>query len=232
MWATRQRLSQRHRWAASLRFLGLSSWPTFRSRTAGGATTVADAHDLARDPYVYNLIRRKARQVVGKTGLTPDDVPDVEQELFRRFLDRLRRCRRQPPRPHAFVTLAVNQSVRNFLRDRSTRKRNGGPASLNTPIADGDGRPVDLAQTVAEHEQANRTGCGARPAEEAIDLVQDVAAVLADLPARLRALAERLKAGDSITRAAEALGLPRTTASSQVRCLRQHFERAGLRDYC
>jgi RNA polymerase sigma-70 factor, ECF subfamily len=212
-------------------FVRLSSWPTLRSPAAGGATAVADAHDLAHDPYVRNLIRRKARQVVGKAGLTPDDVPDIEQEFFRRFLERLRRCRRQPARPHAFVTLAVNQSVRNYLRDRSARKRNGSAASLGVPVADGDGRSVDLAQTVAEHEQANRTGRHARPAEEASDLAQDVAAVLANLPARLRALAERLKAGDSITRAAEALGLPRTTANDQVRCLRQHFERAGLRDY-
>jgi RNA polymerase sigma-70 factor (ECF subfamily) len=161
---------------------------------------VADAQDLARDPYVHNLIRRKARQVVGKAGLTPDDVPDVEQELFRRFLERLRRCRREPARPHAFVTLAVNQSVRNYLRDRFARKRNGGAASLGVPVADGDGRPVDLAQTIAEHEQANRTGRDALPTEEASALAQDVAAVLDNIPARLRALAERLMAGDSITR--------------------------------
>jgi RNA polymerase sigma-70 factor (ECF subfamily) len=179
---------------------------------------VADAQDLARDPYVHNLIRRKARQVVGKAGLTPNDVPDIEQELFRRFLERLRRCRREPPRPQAFVTLAVNQSVRNFLRDRAARKRNGG-------------RLAELTEAVAEHEQANRTGRAALPAEEASALAQDVAAVLAGLPGRLRALAERLKAGESVKRAAEALGLPRTTVSSWVRQLRWHFGRAGLRDY-
>jgi RNA polymerase sigma-70 factor (ECF subfamily) len=192
---------------------------------------VADAQDLARDPYVHNLIRRKARQLVGKAGLTPNDIADVEQELFRRFLERLRRCKRAPARPHAFVTLAVNQSVRNFLRDRSAQKRNGGGlASLSAATADHDGRPVDLAQTVAEHEQANRTGRDARTAEEVSALAQDVAAVLDGVPDRLRALAERLKAGDSITRAAAALGLPRTTVSSWVCRLREHFERAGLRN--
>jgi RNA polymerase sigma-70 factor (ECF subfamily) len=193
---------------------------------------VADAQDLELDPYVHNLIRRKARQVVGKAGLTPGDVPDLEQELFRRFLERLRRCRHQPANPHAFVTLTVNQSLRSYLRDRSARKRNGGGlASLATPVADGDGRPVDLAQTVAEHERANRTGHVTLSTQEASALAQDVAGVLANVPPHLRALAERLQAGDSITRAAEALGLPRTTANDQVRHLREHFERAGLRDY-
>jgi DNA-directed RNA polymerase specialized sigma24 family protein len=130
------------------------------------------------------------------------------------------------------VTLAVNQSVRNFLRDRSARKRNGNAVSLGLPVVDGDGRLVDLSQIVAEHEQANRTGHNTRSAAEAFDLDEDIAAVLANLPARLRALAARLQAGDSITRAAEVLGLPRTTANSQVRSLRQHFERAGLCKYC
>src|SRR5262249_13823079 len=135
-------------------------------------------------------------------------------------------------RPHAFVTLAVNQSLRNFLRDRAAQKRNGGGlASLSAAAADRDGRSVDLAQTVVEHEQANRTGRDARTAEEMSALAQDVQKILAGAPAPLRALAERLKAGASVTRAAEALGLPRTTVSSWLPQLREHFERAGLRDY-
>jgi len=63
-----------------------------------------------------------------------------------------------------------------------------------------------------------------------VELVHDVAAVLAKLPPKLRDLCERLK-HHSITEVAQQLGIPRTTLHDAIGRLRQHFEDAGLRDY-
>lgn len=67
--------------------------------------------------------------------------------------------------------------------------------------------------------------------DAAADLTIDLAEFLGTLPAELRRLAERRRAGDSVSQIARDLGAPRTTVSSWVRRLRERCERAGLRDY-
>ena len=103
-----------------------------------------------------------------------------------------------------------------ILRERRAKKRNGGPvSSIDKPIKDGQStEPIDP-----------------RPSDqEASDLASDLADVLARLPDDLRAVAERLQS-QTVSQAARALGVPRTTLQRQVQRLRRCFENAGLRIY-
>ncbi len=49
------------------------------------------------DKYAADLIRHKARQLVGKAGFTEDDRPDLEQELMIDLLGRMMEAHRGQP---------------------------------------------------------------------------------------------------------------------------------------
>jgi RNA polymerase sigma factor (sigma-70 family) len=184
------------------------------------------------DPFVRNLVRRKARQVVGRAGIRPGDVPDIEQDLLVAFLQRLPAFNPRRANLHAFATVVVNHRLANLLRDRRALKRDhSNTASLSAPIRTKDRSLVELVETVGEGAQDARTGRQPPTAEEASDLALSVAEAQAVLPDRLRAVAERLKMGDSITRIAADLGVPRTTVQHWIKQIRRRFERAGLEDY-
>jgi RNA polymerase sigma-70 factor, ECF subfamily len=185
------------------------------------------ANDI--DPFVRDLIRRKARQIIGRAGLTAQDREDVEQELLLRAIRRL--SGRDPQQAHApaFIITVINHLVANLLRDRGTRRPPSSPHSLAAPILTPEG-PMDLAAAMGRRELEARLGVGGRSDAELAQLVADVADVVAGLPAELRELAERLKT-QSVAEIARDLSVPRMTLYQKVRLLRMRFERAGLKNY-
>lgn len=191
------------------------------------------SHDnqAAIDSFAWVVIRRKARQLVGRAGFTAQDREDIEQDLALRLLESLRSYDPAQGHRNAFVTAVVDRTAAKILRDRRTKKRNGGPVrSLDTLLRalDWDREEYDdVAHSFEESALIDRLPHGE---EEQVDLRQDLASVLEHLPADLRDLAERLKT-QSVSEAARDLGMPRTTLQRRVDQLRQHFEEAGLRDY-
>ena len=181
------------------------------------------------DPFARDLIRRKARRLVGRAGIKAQDRQDLEQELVAGLLRRL--PDRVPCRPHdeALVTTAVEQIAANLLRRLQAAKRGGSPASLSTVVPTADG-PAERAAAVGGAERDARRGVRPRTDQDLADLAADVASVLAGLPAGRRAGAVRLMTG-TVAEAARDLGVPRTTLHEKVRRLRRPFERAGLKDY-
>lgn len=164
----------------------------------------AEPTRLEWTPAAADAIRRKARQLVGKAGLKPQDVPDLEQELA---LDLLTRAsaynRRRQPDPDAFVRMVVCRAAAKLLRDRRAAKRD--PARVGS---------------LDRHEVA---------APEAGDgsLVWDVAEARAGLPAELAVIARHL--GDEpLAAVAARIGIPRTTLYSRLETIRQHFAARGL----
>jgi DNA-directed RNA polymerase specialized sigma24 family protein len=128
--------------------------------------------------------------------------------------------------------MVVNRVLANLLRDRRAKKRDRrNTASLNTPIRTEDGSLVELAEAVGDGDQDARSGRGLPSADRTSHLALDLAKVLRELPDRLRGVAERLKRGDSITRIAADLGVPRTTVQHWIKQIRRRFEQAGLDDY-
>jgi RNA polymerase sigma-70 factor (ECF subfamily) len=192
---------------------------------------VADESYPQIDRFARSYIRKKARQVVGRAGFTEQDREDLEQELVLRLLQRLPSRDPRRGRSTTFTRLVVDHAVANMLRERGAEKRGTGRnISLSEPVELPGGRHTELAQVIGQRERDARLGRQSRPAEEGVDLVLDVADLLAKLPAPQRELAERLKSS-TIAEVARDLGLPRTTVASRVRALRCRFEQAGLREY-
>src|SRR5262249_17337721 len=151
----------------------------------------------------------------GRAGFTAHDVRDIEQELLLRLLQSLPQFDPEQAHINVFITTVVGRSVAMLLRERRAKKRGAGVPSLDAPAA---------------HRQPTEPPAHRDSGADRIDLLTDLAAVLAALPADLRDLAERLKV-QTVSQAARDLNVPRTTLLRQVERLRRCFEDAGLRIY-
>jgi RNA polymerase sigma-70 factor (ECF subfamily) len=184
------------------------------------------------DQFTARLIRRKARQLVGRAGFSRSDREDIEQELRLKLVKHFSSYDSGQGHRHAFVTAVVERHAANLLRDKQAEKRDHRRVrSLNVVIADDeDEGPVELGDTISRRELDARLGRSTGDQHHLAELVLDTAEVIAGLTPELRKLAERLKT-DSVSRVARDLRVPRTTLNGRIRELRQRFERAGLRDY-
>lgn len=193
---------------------------------------VANGSSDPLDDFALRLIRRKAKQLSGRTGFSQSDRPDLEQELALVVLRRLPDF--DPCRSHynAFVTTVVERFVATILQHRSaemrTYRRYGG--SLNATVTDSDGRPVELVATMCSSQQSLRTGHAERPHEEASGLIRDVADLLDKLPPQLRELCKRLQEG-SVSQVAREMGLSRKTLYRRRVNILRRFEQSGMREY-
>jgi RNA polymerase sigma-70 factor (ECF subfamily) len=183
------------------------------------------------DAFAANLIRCKARQLVGKAGFTRSDQEDIEQELTLRLLRRASAF--DPGQAHwnVFVTTVVERCAASLLRDRRAEKRDHRrTTSLHQPLEIDDEGQVEVAAVIGQDGHDRRLGRVSRADREHKELEIDLSAVLGRLPQDQRDLAERLKLA-SVSQVARDLNLPRTTLLRRMERLRRRFEKALLRDY-
>src|SRR5688500_925796 len=186
-------------------------------------------HELTKG-FAANYIRRKARQFARQPGFSRTDRDDLQQQLYVRILERLPQFDPRQGCFNAFVKLIVNQfgnNCRRHIRAQIRDRRDDG--SLNV-LVDGEEGPIELAQTIGRRELNARLNREERPADEAIDLSQDLATFLASLPPRLRQVAERLKEF-SVGQIARELKVHRSTIYADIRSLRDRFAIAGFHEY-
>jgi RNA polymerase sigma-70 factor (ECF subfamily) len=182
------------------------------------------------DRLTHNLIRKKARRLFGRAGLTAQDREDVEQELTVRLLWRLRSLHPGKDAHPALIPSLIRHCAANLLRDRLAQKRCARVVSLSFLVDIGEASLVELAQLVTQGEYGTRLGINPRSDEERARLAFDVQELLPDLPAELRDLAEQLKTR-SVSEIAREQGVPRTSLYAPLRRLRQHCEKVGLNKY-
>jgi RNA polymerase sigma-70 factor, ECF subfamily len=181
--------------------------------------------------FVYGIIHRKVKQLIGRAGFTKQDHEDIEQELLLRVLQSLPSFNPHQAHYNVFITTVVERYVANVLRNKQAKKRDYRRiSSLNVMIADSDGDPTELSETIGQQELDARRGRHSRSDAEHAQLQQDIADVIASLPEDMRDLAERLKT-QNVSEIARGLGIPRTTLHESVRRLRLRFEQAGLKEY-
>ena len=161
-----------------------------------------DKHDDGIDPYAVQLIKYKARQLVGQAGFTASDRDDLEQELILDLLRRLPKYNPERARRNTFIA--------------------GGRAQDRHPHRGAEGRHPGLP-ALPMFPQRPLRGRG-RP------LALDLAVVLERLPPELRELCRRFKA-ESVTEISRDTGVPRGTIYESIKKLREIFEDAGLKDY-
>ena len=182
--------------------------------------------------YARNTIRHKARQLIGKYGLTPDDDEDLQQEMALDLLVRLPKF--DPGRAclSTFIARIVERKISTIIRHRTRAKRDYRCRvySLDERIENADDCST-LHDVISQGDCDLRVGRYGRPEIERIDLRIDVSLVLAKLPPELRALARRLYT-QSITEVARELRVSRSTLyETGIARLREAFEDKGLDEY-
>ncbi len=182
--------------------------------------------------YAAELIRCKARQLVGKAGLTRDDVEDLEQEMTLDLLLRLPKFDPNKAAHTTFVARVIERKISKLIRDRKREKRDHRRASgsLNEPIVDGESGTTERVHTISQDVVDVRHRRRDRTREEEAKLRFDVSLVLRELPEDLQAVASQLM-GETITEAAKSLGVPRSTLYGAIDRLRSVFRKAGLQHY-
>lgn len=158
------------------------------------------------------LIGRRAGRLAAADRGPDCDRDDFFQELALRLLEGLPGYDpdRGPPGP--FAKLVLDRAAGQVRRSRTTRthaRRAAGPRRDATPV-----EPAADDCRLA-----------------LIDLVLDVAAVLAVLPPDLRALADELAGGVSLAAAARARGVPRSTLQRRVAALARFLAGHGLGEF-
>jgi len=173
------------------------------------------------DDFTAKLIKRKARQLVGKAGITDADREDLEQELALHVLISTPRFDSSRAQFRTFIARVIDRKVASIIRGRKAAKRGYGVAcqSLNEAIQDEDGYEVerlDLLEATAD--------------ESADDLDVDLRNAIATLPPNLQKLYQRLKHG-SPSEIARETGTARSTVYDQMKSIMRTFAKAGLKDY-
>jgi RNA polymerase sigma-70 factor (ECF subfamily) len=181
--------------------------------------------------FARGIIRRKIKQIIGRAGFKTQDGEDLEQELILRLLQRWPFFNPNVAHRNVFTTTVIERFVATILRDKQAEKRDHRRVtSLNVTVNIGEDETAELADTISQRELDAQRGRSLRRDEELAQLRQDLAEIIAKLPEKLKALAERLKT-ETVSEIARDMGVPRTTLDGWVRWLRQRFENAGLKDY-
>ena len=191
-----------------------------------------DKHDDGIDPYAVQLIKYKARQLVGQAGFTVSDRDDLEQELVLDLLRRLPKYDPERAQLNTFIARVVEHRVASLIEAQKAgiRDYRRCRCSLNDRFADENGRSVERAETLDQEDYLLRTGAQSRPSDELSALTIDVAVVLETLPPELRELCRRLEA-ETVTEISRDTGVPRGTIYESIKKLREIFEDARLKDY-
>ena len=179
--------------------------------------------------FANGIIRRKVGQLIGRYGFKEQDREQLEQELTLRLLNSLRSFDPKQSHRNAFVTTIVERNVATIIRDRQAEKRDDrNVSSLNVTCRNGEFGPVELAQLIGQSEVDAQRGRQTRTHEQVVDLGNDIADIVARLPADLRDLAEQLKT-KSLVQIARETGVTRASLRKHFDQLREIFEKAGLR---
>lgn len=182
--------------------------------------------------FAARLISNVAGRMVGKTGLLPDDIPDLQQDLWLELLSRLPSYRSERGGPRAFITLVVKNGAASILKTRAAAKRgNDRPClSLHREHEDDDGGSVELHEAISADDYLRRTRGTIRSEEERQDLALDVRKIVSELPPIDRVVCLLLIDQD-VCGVARVVGIPRSTLRDLIKRLRLIGEEAGLEEY-
>jgi len=192
----------------------------------------SDACTQDSGTHAENLIRHKARQLVGTYGFTEADREDLEQELR---IDLLRRLGKYDPtkaKLSTFTARIVEHRIATIIEARKAAKRDyrGCTCSLNDPFAFDDGDEGELGDTIACETYFQRLSPDSLPDVTQRDMAIDVADVLAGLTSEQQRLCAMLRE-HTVLEISELCGIPRATLYDRIKEIRLVFEVAALGDY-
>ncbi len=184
------------------------------------------------DDYAVNLIKYKARKLVGCAGFTEFDREDIEQELYLDLLQRLPKFNTERATRHTFIDRVTSHKIATIIEARKAGKRDYRlcSCSLNDLLKDEEGNTIERMETIDQDDYLRRTGKLSRSTAEVHDLSIDANKAMETLPPELRELCQRLKS-ETVTEISCDTGIPRSTIYEHIKKLRAIFEANGLKDY-
>ena len=184
------------------------------------------------DEYAVQIIKFKAKQLVGRVGLTDSDREDLEQEMILDLLQRLPKYNPDRAQRNTFIARVVEHKIATIIEARKAGLRDYRlcNCSLNEHLEDEEGGSVERMETIDQEDYLRLTGKLSRSTAELRDLSIDVRQAIEKLPPELRELCRRLDT-DTVTEISRDTGIPRGTIYESIKKLRAIFEDAGLRDY-
>jgi len=183
------------------------------------------------DDYAVRIIKHKARQLIGRYGLTIFDREDLEQELMIDLLQRMRHFNLAKAKKTTFIARIVERHIATLLEARHAQCRDWRlcRVSLNTPHENDKGDTWELIDRV--DSQGILGNCEPDTRESsANNLRMDIERVLNTLPEDLRDLCDRLRESNMAEIARET-GVARTTLYDKLVRIREAFREAKL-DNC
>lgn len=183
------------------------------------------------DPSTLKIIHRKAAELVGLAGFTPQDEEAIRQELIAHVLQSQSTFDPQRGIRPKFVKSIVERYVASMIRARRAIKRDHrGVGSLSTQVPVQGEETTALANVISQRELDARLNRQQRSETQIADLACDMAQLIATLPEPWQQLLE-LRKEYSMKEASRILQIPRTTLNGWMTQIRQQFEEAGFRSY-
>ena len=192
----------------------------------------SDSSRKELDAEAFQIIRRKALQLIGRAGVSTDDREDIEGDLTLHVLEQLAKFDPTRGRLGAFVTRVVEHKAEDILDARCTARRDYrlDVCSLSDTVQIANGEEVSLEDIAQQDAVRSQHGVSELSLEEEVARKVDLERLLAHLPAEQQDLCRRLMSA-TVSEVAAALGVPRTTLYGPLARLRAIFEEAGLREY-
>ncbi|MBI5787824.1 MAG: RNA polymerase subunit sigma-24 [Candidatus Schekmanbacteria bacterium] len=184
------------------------------------------------DEYAVRLLRKRAKQLVGKAGFTKDDREDLEQELLFDLICRLPKFNPERAGRKTFITRLVNNKIFVISESKTSAKRDYRlcVASLNDYVEEKDDGSMELGEIIGQDKYFLITGKCSRPPVELGDLSVEIKRIIAGLPPPFRRLCEQLQV-ETITEISQNTGISRASIYEDIKELRQLFENIGLKNY-
>ena len=182
------------------------------------------------DDYAIQLIKHKARQLVGRAGYTNDEREDIEQDLTLDLLRRLSKFDPSRASRNTFIARVVEHGVARLIERRKAPMRDYRrcTSSLNDRIEDDEGKSVERGDLIDQDTYLESTGQPAVPLADRVALRVDLDRVLPTLTPELRDLWERRAEGQTFTEISRETGIPRGTLYERMKQLRKLVEDTGL----
>jgi len=181
------------------------------------------------DAEIVRIVRSAARKSIGKSGLTPDDLSDIEQELMLAAIDALKHLRKNVKNEKAFVARSVHNRLKSIFRERSRKSKNwhGCCLSLNVTV-ELDNGDIDEVMNLIDsgHLFRNNSYFIPDPYRD-IDLAGNLDAVVRKLPESLQEFCHELK-DKSVGELAREKKMSRKLIAWKIRELRKELEKLEL----
>jgi len=181
------------------------------------------------DSYAAFFIAYKAKTLIRSPFFTRDDFEDLQQELMLAYLHAWPSFDESKGNPKSFIKAVVNNCAGMIIREAESQMRWTGQKELSLSTIIGSDDSAMEMMDIISGEHSIWGDPFASKSHLAVEQSMDIQKLLADMPEDIRMTYELLK-DQSITEAAKATGIPRTTLSSKAKRLRQYLEELRLEE--